>query len=62
MGNIFVNDKPVCDDYADEDNNAAVLVCRFAEFISLKIYCSVVNINITIGDGGSTSRSFLQMD
>ena len=37
MGNIFVNGRPVCDDYADKDNNAAVVVCRFAESSSLKI-------------------------
>ena len=46
MGNIFVNGQPVCDDYADEDNNAAVVVCRFGEFSSLKIYSSLVNIKI----------------
>ena len=28
MGNIFVNGQPVCDDYADRDNNAAMVVCR----------------------------------
>ena len=28
MGNIFVNGQPVCDDYADHNNNAAMVVCR----------------------------------
>ena len=37
MGNIFVNGRPVCDDYADRDNNAAVVVCRFTESSSLNI-------------------------
>ena len=27
MGNIFINGRPVCDDYAD--NNVATVVCRY---------------------------------
>ena len=32
MGNIFVNGQPVCDDYADRDNNAAMVVCRLNKY------------------------------
>ena len=31
MGNIFINGQPVCDDYADQNNNAALVVCRYTQ-------------------------------